>query len=161
MTGRIQGRLLLRGAGTGAGGAAGHIDLAAFRADGRVVGHRLGDDFPVLPLSLGLFPDHMLLLVAADGRCRQLRRHIGGGFEGYPGIVRAVLILPLLTGLALASSMTSWADLDFSTSASSSSGLRYWMRPRTDISTGRRLPGNWTAAAAPVSVTALADPAAQ
>lgn len=92
---------LLRTAGGGAGGAAGDIDLAAFRANGGVEGDRLADHLPVFPHSGGLLPDHMLLLMAPNGGSRLLRGDVGGGLEGDAGVVRLVLILPFLTGLAL------------------------------------------------------------
>ena len=94
--------LLLGRTGAGTGGTTGHVNLAALRTNGRVIGHRLRDNLPILPLGLVLFPNHMLLLMAPHGCRRLLRCHVGGRLEGDSRIVGAVLIFPLLAGLALA-----------------------------------------------------------
>ena len=67
-----------------------------------MVGHALADDLPVLPLGLGLFPDHVFHLVPPDRRGGLVRIDLGGGFEGHAGVVGPILILAFLTGLALA-----------------------------------------------------------
>ena len=89
------------GGGGGTGGAAGDVGLTALRADGGVQGHGLTDHLAVLPLGLGLLPDHMLHLMPPDGGGRLVRVHAGGGLEGDAHVVGPVLILALLAGLAL------------------------------------------------------------
>ena len=64
-------------------------------------GHRLADHLPVLPLGLGLLPDHMLLLMTTDSGGRLLRGHICSGLKRHPRVIGAVLILAVLAGLAL------------------------------------------------------------
>ena len=93
-------RLLLNRSCTDPGSPARHIDLTASRAYRRMVGYRLGNYLPALPPGFSLLPNHMLLLMTLHRRGRQLRHHIGRRLKGHPGVIRAVLVLPLFTGLA-------------------------------------------------------------
>ena len=60
----------------------------------------MADNAPVLPAGLGLLPDNVLHLMAADCRGDLLRGNAGGGLEGDAHVVGAVLVLAPLAGLA-------------------------------------------------------------
>lgn len=68
-----------------------------------MVRYRLGEDFLILPLGLGLGVGHMLHFMGAYGGCRAFRADACGRFEGNAGIVGAVLVFAVLAGLAFVS----------------------------------------------------------
>lgn len=94
---------LLRGLEYRSGGSACHVNAAALRADGCVICHRLGEDFLVLPLRLGLRVGHVFQFMGANGGRRAFRADAGGRFEGDARVVGAVLIFAVFAGLALVS----------------------------------------------------------